>query len=79
VGKKPFRRKRNIILRLDDEIEIKPDTYIPIGTEYVFSKKSTKSESYQIDYWSLTDRESYLKFVQNTISKFLTPEQDERN
>ncbi|MCX8524689.1 DUF262 domain-containing protein [Chryseobacterium formosus] len=79
VGKKPFRRKRNIILKLDDEIEIKPDTYIPMGTEYVFSKKSTKSEFYQIDYWSLTDRESYLKFVQNTISKFLTPEQDERN
>ncbi|RZL30745.1 MAG: DUF1524 domain-containing protein, partial [Pedobacter sp.] len=59
VGKKPFRRKRNIVLNLDPEIKIKKEAYIPIGTKYVFSKKSTPSEFYQINYWSLKDRRYY--------------------
>lgn len=79
VGKKPFRRKRDIILNLHDTIKINPNTYIPIGTKYVFSKKATHSEAFQTDYWSLTDRELYLKLAQNTITNFLKLEQDESN
>lgn len=77
VGKKPFRQKRDIILNLDNEIKIKPNTYIPIGTRDVFSKKTTASASYQIDYWNLADREAYRQTIQRIIFDFLKPEQDE--
>lgn len=73
VGKKPFRRKRDIILNLNTEIQLKPNTYIPIGTQYVFSKKSTPSTFtyFQIDYWSQKDKEFYLKKVESIIYQFL--------
>lgn len=71
VGKKPFRRKRDIILGLDEEIKIDFDAYIPIGTKNVFLKKSTNSSAFQIDYWSIRDRELYLKMVKSTITNFL--------
>lgn len=74
VGKKPFRRKRDIVLNLDTVIRIKADTYVPIGTNYVFTKKSTPSESHQIDYWNLMDREYYLKIVEKTINNFFKHE-----
>lgn len=76
VGKKPFRRKRNIVQKLDDSITIDKDVYIPIATNYVFSKKSTPSEFYQINYWSTKDREFYLKKMENTITNFLRPEEN---
>ena len=79
IGKKPFRRKRDIILELDDEIKIDSDAYIPIGTKNVFLKKSTNSSAFQIDYWSIRDRELYLKMVKSTITNFLKLEQDESN
>lgn len=79
VGKKPFRRKRDIILELDEEIKIDSDAYIPIGTKNVFLKKSTNSSAFQIDYWSIRDRELYLKMVKSTITNFLKLEQDESN
>lgn len=79
VGKKPFRRKRDIILELDEEIKIDADAYIPIGTKNVFLKKSTNSSAFQIDYWSIRDRELYLKMVKSTITNFLKLEQDESN
>lgn len=79
VGKKPFRRKRDIIFGFDEKIEIEPNTYIPIGTQYIFSKKTSPSENFQINYWSTKDREAYQSFVQNTIDKFLTPEQNASN
>jgi|26BtaG_2_1085354.scaffolds.fasta_scaffold00259_2 uncharacterized protein with ParB-like and HNH nuclease domain len=79
VGKKPFRRKRDIILELDEEIKIDADAYIPIGTKNVFLKKSTNSSAFQIDYWSIRDRDLYLKMVKSTITKFLKLEQDEFN
>lgn len=79
IGKKPFRRKREIVLGLDKDIKKKPDTYIPIGTQYVFSKKTTSSENFQMNYWSIKDREAYQNFVQNTIDKFLTPEKNASN
>lgn len=79
VGKKPFRRKRDIILELDEEIKLDSDTYIPIGTKNVFLKKSTNSSAFQIDYWSIRDRELYLKMVKITITNFLKLEQDESN
>lgn len=78
-GKKPFRRKRDIILELDDEIKIDSDAYIPIGTKNVFLKKSTNSSAFQIDYWSIRDRELYLKMVKSTINNFLKLEQNESN
>lgn len=76
VGKKPFRRKRNIILNLEQEITIHDDAFLPIGTKDVFSKKSTPSEYYQINYWSLTDRKYYLEMMKTTISNFLSYEKD---
>ncbi|WP_100074506.1 DUF262 domain-containing protein [Chryseobacterium camelliae] len=79
VGKKPFRRKRNIVLNLDLEIKIKKDAYIPIGTKYVFSKKSTPSEFYQINYWSLKDRKYYDDIIKITINNFLKHEKDGAN
>ncbi|QES91832.1 DUF262 domain-containing protein [Empedobacter brevis] len=79
VGKKPFRRKRDIILELDEEIKIDANSYIPIGTKNVFLKKSTNSSAFQIDYWSIRDRELYLKMVKSTITNFLKLEQDESN
>ncbi len=79
VGKKPFRRKRDIVLNLDEEIEINNDAFIPIGTQYVFSKKSTPSKSYQINYWSLLDRNNYQKIVINTINDFLKHEKNGTN
>src|SRR5690554_3041308 len=79
IGKKPFRRKRDIILELDEEIKIDSDAYIPIGTKNVFLKKSTNSSAFQIDYWSIRDRELYLKMVKSTITNFLKLEQDESN
>ena len=79
VGKKPFRRKRDIILELDEEIKIDADAYISIGTKNVFLKKSTNSSAFQIDYWSIRDRELYLKMVKSTITNFLKLEQDESN
>ncbi|MDD3323101.1 MAG: DUF262 domain-containing protein [Paludibacter sp.] len=71
VGKKPFRRKRNIVLNLDNEIHINPNTYIPIGTQYVFSKKTTPSKYFQIDYWSQKDKEFYIEKVKSIIDQFL--------
>lgn len=79
VGKKPFRRKRDISLELDEEIKIDADAYIPIGTKNVFLKKSTNSSAFQIDYWSIRDRELYLKMVKSTITNFLKLEQNEPN
>lgn len=79
IGNKPFRRKRDIILELDDEIKIDSDAYIPIGTKNVFLKKSTNSSAFQIDYWSIRDRELYLKMVKSTITNFLKLEQNESN
>ncbi|MDF0720533.1 DUF262 domain-containing protein [Kaistella sp. PBT33-4] len=79
LGKKPFRRKRDIILELDEEIKIDADAYIPIGTKNVFLKKSTNSSAFQIDYWSIRDRELYLKMVKSTITNLLKLEQDESN
>lgn len=79
VGKKPFRTKRNIILNLDKEIKINKDAFIPIGTKYVFSKKSTPSEFHQIDYWNLMDRECYQKMVEKTINNFFKHEDDGAN
>lgn len=79
VGKKPFRKKRNIVLNLDPEIKIKKDAYIPIGTKYVFSKKSTPSEFYQINYWSLKDRKYYDDIIKITIDNFLKHEKDGTN
>ncbi|MFV8336561.1 hypothetical protein ACNQF7_10835 [Flavobacterium sp. RSP29] len=76
VGKKPFRRKRNIVQKLDDTIMIDGGVYIPIATNYVFSKKSTPSEFYQINYWSTKDREFYLKKMQDTITNFLKTEEN---
>lgn len=74
VGKKPFRKKRNIILNLYEKIELKSNTYIPIGTQYVFSKNSTPSEYYQVNYWGQKDRDYYLSKFNATIKKFLTEE-----
>lgn len=79
VGKKPFRRKRNIVLNLDNEIHINSNTYIPIGTQYVFSKKTTPSMDFQIDYWSQKDKEYYLKKVKSIIDQFLTHKVDGAN
>tara|TARA_R110001592_G_scaffold103051_1_gene290386 strand:- start:10331 stop:12181 length:1851 start_codon:yes stop_codon:yes gene_type:complete len=79
VGKKPFRRKRNIILKLDKEVNLKPKTYIPIGTQYVFSKKSTPSENYQVDYWSQKDKEYYLNKVESITNQFLKHEENGSN
>lgn len=76
VGKKAFRRKRDIVLKLDEDIKIEENAYIPIGTKYIFSKKSTLSASFQINYWSLIDRNNYLKMVDITINDFLKHEQD---
>lgn len=79
VGKKPFRKKRNIILNMDEEIKINKDTFIPIGTKYVFSKQSTPSKFHQINYWSTKDREYYLKMIKVMINDFLKYEQDGTN
>jgi len=79
VGKKPFWRKRNIILKMDKETKLEPNTYIPIGTQYVFSKNSTPSENYQVDYWSQKDKEFYLNKVNVTINQFLKYEEDGTN
>lgn len=79
VGKKPFRRKRNIILNMDKEIKLNPNTYIPIATQYVFSKNSTPSEYYQVDYWSQKDKEYYLNEIEDTINQFLKHEEDVAN
>ncbi|MBZ0197348.1 MAG: DUF262 domain-containing protein [Ignavibacteriaceae bacterium] len=79
VGNKPFRKKRDIILGLDKDIKIDPNTYVPIGTKYVFLKKSTNSDAFQIDYWSIRDKEAYLELVEKTINKFLNFEKDELN
>lgn len=79
VGKKPFRRKRDIILELDDEIKIDSDAYIPIGTKNIFLKKSTNSSAFQIDYWSIRDRKLYLKMVKSTIANFFKLEQNGSN
>jgi len=76
VGKKPFKIKRNIILKLDKYIKLEPNTYIPIGTQYVFSKNSTPSEHYQINYWSQKDRELYLNKIESAICQFLKHEED---
>jgi len=76
VGRRPFRDKRNITLGLDENIKLDSNAYIPIGTQYVFSKKATLSESYQTDYWSFIDRDFYLSKVKSTISQFLKLERD---
>jgi hypothetical protein len=76
VGKKAFRRKRNIVQKLDETIKIDQNVYIPLGTNYVFSKKSTPSEFYQINYWSTKDREFYLKKLEDTITNFLKLEEN---
>jgi len=76
VGKKPFRDKRNITLELDDNIKLDGKAYIPIGSQYVFSKKATPSQYYQPNYWSFKDRDYYLSKIKSTISQFLKLEQD---
>ena len=78
IGKNRFKRKRNIILKMDKDIELKSDAYIPIGTQYVFSKNSTPSENYQVNYWSQQDKKHYLEKVEKTINQFLKEESHEK-
>lgn len=74
IGKNAFKRKRDIILKMDKYIELKSDAYIPIGTQYVFSKNSTPSENCQVNYWSQQDKKSYVEKVEKTINQFLKDE-----
>ena len=63
---------------MDKDIELKSDAYIPIGTQYVFSKNSTPSENYQVNYWSQQDKKHYLEKVEKTINQFLKEESHEK-
>jgi len=74
IGKKPFKEKRDITLKLHDKIDLESNAYLPLGTRLVFSKQATPSKDYQPDYWSFKDRAYYLNKIKGTIREFLTNE-----
>ncbi len=64
-----FDVKRRMIIRMDRNGE-----FIPICTRNVFLKYYSK-ETRQIHYWSASDREDYLKAIENTLSDFIPEEE----
>jgi uncharacterized protein with ParB-like and HNH nuclease domain len=76
VGKRPFKEKRDITLKLHEKIKLESIAYLPIGTRLVFSKQATPSKDYQSNYWSFKDRTHYLDKVKETIREFLIIEKN---
>ena len=73
VGNSLFKRKRDIILNLDEENKLGDDAYVPIGTHHVFQKKYSQSKIInQMVYWSGKDRQAYKDNIESTIKEFLT-------
>ena len=72
IGNKLFKRKRDILLKIDEETDLGGDAYIPLSTRLVFQKSFSKSENIkQMIYWSENDREDYRNAVSEKIQEFL--------
>lgn len=69
VGKKIFRKKREMILEIEDRLDKK--AYVPLATKQVFQKSLTPSEEIRMNYWNTIDRDFYLSDIKNKINQFL--------
>jgi hypothetical protein len=70
-----FDVKRNEIIKMD-----KKGKFIPFCTKMIFLKYYTPSETSQLHFWGQSDREAYIKAINNTLSKYLEePIQFSRN
>lgn len=69
VGKKVFRKKRNMILELDSPLD--PAAYVPIATKQIFQKALTPSDELTLNYWNTRDRDAYMSDILHKITTFL--------
>lgn len=69
VGKKVFRKKRNMILEVDSCLD--PEAYVPVATKQVFQKALTPSNELTLNYWNTRDRDAYMSDILNKITTFL--------
>lgn len=69
VGKKVFRKKRNMILELDSHLD--PAAYVPIATKQIFQKALTPSDELTLNYWNTRDRDAYMSDILHKITTFL--------
>lgn len=69
VGKKVFRKKRNMILELDSPLD--PAAYVPIATKQIFQKALTPSDELTLNYWNTRDRDAYMSDILHKITFFL--------
>lgn len=71
-GKSLFKRKRNILLGFDKNIDLGENAYVPIATKLVFQKSFSQSSNIdQMIYWSEKDRQAYRGAITNNIKKFI--------
>lgn len=69
-----FEVKRQIILKIDRNMDRENEGYIPICTRNVFLKYYTGADAQQIHFWSPQDRDSYLKAIASILKDYLKPE-----
>jgi hypothetical protein len=72
LGNAVFEVKRRRILELD-----RTGAYIPICTRQVFLKYYTDADAHQVHFWSVQDREAYLKAILSPnggVGLYLKPE-----
>lgn len=69
VGKKVFRKKREMILEIDNQLD--RIAYVPLATKQIFQKSLTPSEEIRMNYWNTADRDFYLSDIKSKINQFL--------
>ena len=69
-----FEVKRQIVLKIDRNLDDVTDGYIPVCTRNVFLKYYAEADAQQIHFWSPQDRKSYHKAIVSTLKAYLKPE-----
>lgn len=69
VGKKVFRKKRDMILELDSNLD--SNAYVPLATKQIFQKALTPSNELTMNYWNTRDRDAYMSDILSKITTFL--------
>jgi len=69
VGKKVFRKKRDMILELDSNLD--SNAYVPLATKQIFQKALTPSNELTMNYWNTRDRDVYMSDILSKITTFL--------
>ena len=71
LGNSAFEVKRRQLLKRDRE-----GSYIPVCTRNVFLKYFTDANVQQVHFWSATDRDAYLRMLEEVLQPYLLPDSE---